>query len=94
MDDLKDNLRSKFLTDDFRAQLQKGVATCAKLKAMGVRVLRTDYGLKQPLIEVDPLTAEPLKLIPISILCTTEPGGMRRHSKVIDGCMVMWSVAA
>ncbi len=91
---LKENLRSKYFTDSFNQKLSVGTALLRELRKMDVRVLRTDYNGMRPRIEIDPLTAAPVKEMQVSLMSEgTEPGGMRRYSKVIQGCEVIWNDA-
>lgn len=91
--ELKENLRSKTFTEDFRVRLATSNKVVAELKALGVRPLRTDPSVIRPVIEIDPMTAGPVMAMPISLLTWREPGGMKRHSKLVAGCEVVWSSA-
>ncbi len=93
--DLRPNLRSTVFTDALREKREKAQRVIRELYALKVRVLRTDYSGTRPLVEIDPETAKPVVDMDVSMMSRSTPvPGVRRVSKVIGGCEVVWQEAA
>lgn len=88
---LRPNLRSKVFTDDFREKLATGINCIRLLHDAGVKVVRTDYSGRRPMLLIDPQTAEPVVSMLVSSWSRNLGGGIRHIGKVIGGCDVVWT---